>query len=103
MAFQEGNQLSKGNEFAAKGRKVEKMIERALLQEDDKRLRLGVEALLDNVAAGERWALEFVRDSIDGKPKQQVDLGGQKDNPINVTHGLSESVTSIIDDIIRQR
>lgn len=71
MAFEEGNQA------AAKGRKIEKMIERALVQEDDKRLREGVEKLLDNVANGERWALEFVRDSIDGKPKQQVVGSGE--------------------------
>lgn len=66
-----------GNEYAAKGRRVERMIERALKQEDDKRLREGVEKLLDNVANGERWALEFVRDSIDGKPKQQVVGSGE--------------------------
>jgi hypothetical protein len=64
--------FEEGNQAAAKGRKVEKLIERALLQEDDKRLRQGIEKLLDSVAEGERWALEFVRDSIDGKPKQQV-------------------------------
>ena len=70
-----------GNKAAAKGRKVERMISRALLQEDDKRLRLGIESLLDKVAEGERWALEFVRDTLDGKPKQQVDLGNADDEP----------------------
>lgn len=69
--------FEEGNQAAAKGRKVEKLIERALLQEDDRRLREGVEKLLDNVAQGERWALEFVRDSIDGKPKQQVVGSGE--------------------------
>lgn len=71
MAFEAGNQA------AAKGRKVERMIERALVQEDDKRLREGVEQLLDNVAKGERWALEFVRDTIDGKPTQKVIGSGE--------------------------
>jgi len=75
MAFEVGNKL------AAKGRKVEKMIERALLQEDDKRLRQGIECLLDKVAEGERWALEFVRDTLDGKPKQQLDLANADDEP----------------------
>jgi hypothetical protein len=91
--------FEKGNQDAAKGRKVEKMIERALTQEDDKRLRQGVEALLNKVAEGERWALEFVADRLDGKPKQAVDLGGQPDNPINVNHGLSETLNSLISDI----
>ena len=78
MAFEPGNKI------AAKGRKVEKMIERALLQEDDKRLREGVEVLLDLVATGERWAFEFVRDSIDGKPSQSVAISGDADNPIQL-------------------
>ena len=71
-----------GNDYAAKGRRVEKLIERALKQEDDKRLRAGVEKLLDAVSEGERWALEFVTDRLDGKPRQAVDVGGQGDNPL---------------------
>lgn len=63
-----------GNQASAKGRKVERMLERALLQDDDRRLREGVEKLLDLFAAGERWAMEYVRDTLDGKPKQRVDL-----------------------------
>jgi hypothetical protein len=93
MPFEEGNQA------AAKGRKIEKMIERACLQEDDKRLRQGVEVLLDKVAEGERWALEFLRDSTDGKPRQAVDVGGQQDNPINVTHGLSDALIDMLKEI----
>lgn len=75
-------QFEEGNKAAAKGRRVEKLIERALLQEDDKRLREGVEKLLDSVSKGERWALEFVTDRLDGKPRQAVDVGGQSDNPL---------------------
>lgn len=78
MAFEEGNKAS------AKGRKVEKMIERALVQEDDRRLREGVEALLDKVAEGERWALEFVADRLDGKPKQAVELSSDPENPFQL-------------------
>lgn len=72
----------KGNDYAAKGRIVEKMIHRALLQEDSLRLRKGVEKLLDQVAEGERWALEFVTDRLDGKPKQAVELSGDGDSPL---------------------
>jgi hypothetical protein len=84
MAFEEGNQL------ASKGRKVEKMIERALVQEDDRRLREGVEKLLDNVANGERWALEFVRDSIDGKPKQAII--GDPENPLTIINKIERVI-----------
>lgn len=74
--------FEEGNQAAAKGRRVEKLIERALLQEDDRRLREGVEKLLDAVSEGERWALEFVTDRLDGKARQVVDVGGQSDNPL---------------------
>lgn len=86
MAFEEGNQL------AAKGRKVEKMIERALLQENDKRLREGIEKLLDNVANGERWALEFVTDRLDGKPAQAMTLKGDLDNPLTVISKIERAI-----------
>jgi hypothetical protein len=69
MPFQEGNTLG------AKSRRVERMLERAVLQDDEKRLRQGVEKVLDLFAEGERWAVEFVRDTLDGKPKQAVDVG----------------------------
>ena len=81
-----------GNEYASKGRRVEKLIERALKQEDDKRLRAGVEKLLDAVSEGERWALEFVTDRLDGKPRQAVDVGGQADNPL-----VTELVVKVIE------
>lgn len=85
-------QFEEGNKAAAKGRRVEKLIERALLQEDDKRLREGVEKLLDAVSEGERWALEFVTDRLDGKPRQAVDVGGQADNPL-----VTELVVKVIE------
>jgi hypothetical protein len=78
MAFEEGNKA------AAKGRMVEKLLERILLQEDSRRLRLGLEALMDKVADGDQRALEFVTDRLDGKARQAIDLGGQEDNPLNV-------------------
>ena len=84
----------KGNDYAAKGRKVEKMLERALLQEDDRRLRLGIENVLNKLADGERWALEFVTDRLDGKARQAVDIGGQENNPL---------VTEIIVKVIEAR
>jgi hypothetical protein len=82
----------KGNDYAAKGRRVEKMIERALMQENDRRLREGVEKLLDQVASGERWALEFVTDRLDGKPRQAVDIGGQEDNPL-----ITELIVKVVE------
>lgn len=78
MAFEEGNKL------AAKGRKVEKMLERICLQEDDRRLREGLEVVMDLVSKGDKWAIEFTTDRLDGKPKQTV--GADPDNPFPDVH-----------------
>lgn len=66
--------FEKGNQEAAKGRKVEKMLERILVQEDDKRLRQGLEVVMDLVAKGDKWAIEFITDRLDGKPKTTNDM-----------------------------
>ena len=73
-----------GNEYAAKGRTVEKLIERINVQEDNKRLRAGLEKLMDRLADGDQRALEYVTDRLDGKAKQQVDLGNADDKPFRV-------------------
>ncbi len=86
MAFEEGNQA------AAKGRTVEKLIERINLQEDSKRLRKGLEALMDKVADGDQRALEFVTERLDGKARQAIDVGGQQDNPL-----VTEIIVKVIE------
>jgi hypothetical protein len=68
--------FEEGNQAAAKGRKVEKMLERILLQDDDKRLRQGLETVMDKFAEGERWAVEFVTDRLDGKAVQKIEGTG---------------------------
>lgn len=78
-------QFEEGNKAAAKGRTVEKLLERILLQEDSRRLRQGLEVLMNKVADGDQRALEFVTDRLDGKPKQAIDVGGQQDNPVVTT------------------
>lgn len=73
--------FEKGNTFGAKRRMLHDALKRAVMQDDGERLRRGIEALLDKVAEGERWALEFLRDTLDGKPKQQLEVHGDEDNP----------------------
>jgi len=68
MPFQPGNKLS------AKGRRVERILERACAQDDDKRIREGVEKVLDLFAQGDKWAVEFVTDRLDGKARQSMDV-----------------------------
>lgn len=84
--------FEEGNQAAAKGRTVEKLIERINLQEDNKRLRQGLEALMDKVADGDQRALEFVTERLDGKARQAVDVGGQTDNPL-----VTEIIVKVIE------
>ena len=63
-----------GNTHGAKTRRVERMLERAVAQDDGARLRKGVERLLDLFAEGDRWAVEFVTEQLDGKKPQQLNV-----------------------------
>ena len=57
-------------------------LTRALKQEDGKRVRAAAEKLLDLAAAGEAWAIKELRDTLDGKPSQAIDLGSDPDRPM---------------------
>lgn len=71
-----------GNQNAAKAKVFGDALRKACVQEDFKRLREGVEQLLEQASCGERWALEMVRDTLDGKPKQQVEVAGEDGGPM---------------------
>ena len=49
-------------------------LERAVVQDDGKRLRAAAEKLLDLAAEGESWAIAQLADRLDGKPTQAVDV-----------------------------
>ncbi len=57
-------------------------LERAITQDDGKRLRGAAEKLLDLAEAGEPWAVKELADRLDGKVAQSLTLGGDPDNPI---------------------
>lgn len=72
---------------ANSGRRKQSYITDALLVEikarekggDLRGLRKMAVSIMDLAEGGERWAAEFVRDTVDGKPMQQVSLGGDPD------------------------
>lgn len=61
-----------GNTNASKSKPFWHAIDRAIAQEDGKRLRQAAEKLLDAAAAGEDWAIKELGDRLDGKPAQAV-------------------------------
>ena len=74
---------------ANSGRK-DKFVREALLMEmkerekasDRKGMRLLASKAWDLAEAGERWATEYIRDTLDGKPAQSVQVGGDPQNPL---------------------
>lgn len=53
-------------------------------ESDPQGLRKIVGKVVDLAEAGERWAAEFVRDTIDGKPTQAIVGGDEDDNPVAI-------------------
>lgn len=82
MAWEKGQ--SGNPEGPVKQKRFYAALDRAIVQEDGKRLRDAAEKLLDFAAAGEAWAIQQLADRLDGKPAQQVALTGADDGPLVV-------------------
>lgn len=75
---------------ANSGRRKQTYITDALMMEikareaegDKAGLRRMAVKIMDLAETGERWAAEYVRDTIDGKPMQQVEISGDEENPL---------------------
>ena len=63
-----------GSTNAHKSRMVEQALKRAVMADDGARLRNGVEAQLTKFSEGDQAAAVWVRDTLDGKPKQAIDI-----------------------------
>lgn len=61
-----------GNTNATKAKPWRDAIDRALAQDNGKKLRTIAEKLLDAAAAGEGWAIKELGDRIDGKAIQPI-------------------------------
>lgn len=81
--------------MGARGPKGDKLISDALrvamlrdakTQDDEGKARKRVHAMAEKMAElaedGDQFAVQFVTDRLEGKPKQAVDHGGQDDNPL---------------------
>lgn len=76
-----------GNQNARKSRMFEQALTRAIKQRDLKdgdgeTLRKAAEALLDMAVAGRLDAVKELRDTLDGKPKQQTEITGADGGPV---------------------
>jgi hypothetical protein len=71
-----------GNAYAAKDKVVRQALWRAFARDDWEDFHRGIDAVKAAFAAGEQWAVIFVRDTMDGKPAQTIQ--GDPDAPITV-------------------
>jgi hypothetical protein len=76
MAFKKGNQLG------ANSKRVQSLLERLATQDDSRKLRAGLEKVMELFAEGDKWAIEYVTDRLDGKAAQTTN--------VNVTRHLKE-------------
>ncbi len=80
MPFKPGESGNPGGRNAAKP--FLDAVNRAVKQDDGKRLRDCAERLLDLAAIGEPWAVQMLADRLDGKPKQQTEVTGADGAPL---------------------
>lgn len=81
-----------GNQNAVKeNRRFSDTLNRAIAQDDSKRLRAAVEKLLDKAADGEPWALGMLGDRLDGKPAQAITGADGGNLKVEVVTGVPES------------
>lgn len=73
-----------GNNNAGKNKVWRDALDRAIAQDDGKRLRAAAEKLLDLAEAGEGWAVKELGDRLDGKAAQQLIHTGDADTPLVV-------------------
>jgi hypothetical protein len=76
--------FQKGNQLAKKKRKFEDAIHKALSVEDYQALRRIAHKVLALAEEGERWAVELLRDTLDGKPAQQVIATDTEGRPLAI-------------------
>ena len=65
-------------------------LDRAIAQDEGRRLREAAEALLDAASNGEPWAINALADRLDGKPAQSI--VGDSDSPLEVLHRIERVI-----------
>lgn len=86
---------------ANSGRKRNQLVTDSLLLEikareaegDRKGLRKMAVTVMDLAEGGERWAVEFIRDTVDGKPMQRTEVTGEDGGPLE----FSQIIRKIVD------
>lgn len=76
--------FEKGNQLAARGGEFKAAIKRAMAQDDYQGLRTIANKVYELAQEGERWAVELLRDTLDGKPAQQIVATDTEGRPLAI-------------------
>ena len=68
MAFEKYNQIGKNP------KQVQALLERIVKQDNAQKLRQGLEKVMDMFADGDKWAIDYVTDRLDGKATQTTNV-----------------------------
>ncbi len=80
MPFEPGQS---GNPTGAKpNKRFLDALNRAIAQDDSKKLREAAEKVLEFASAGEPWAVQFLADRLDGKAHQSTSLENSDGSPL---------------------
>jgi len=74
-----------GNQFRAGAKIISDALRKCVVQDDRGRLAKMCESLLDGAAEGDLNAAAFIRDTLDGKPKQAVEMTGEDGGPVEMS------------------
>ena len=78
-----------GNTNGGKGRQFYRRVLALCEQEEYSRLNKAAEKVLDEAAGGQEWAIVLLRDTLDGKPKQQTEITGADGGPVFIKTGIA--------------
>lgn len=73
-----------GNQYAAKDHLFESVLRREVKSDNGKRLRRGMTMIVDRYAqTGDLACAVFIRDTLDGKPKQRMEVDDKQGNALS--------------------
>ena len=90
QARENAREANKGNTNSSKNnRLLNQTLNRAIVQEDGKRARAIVEALLAKAEDGDMTAIKEIFDRIEGKAIAKTEISGADGSPIPLNIGIS--------------
>ena len=92
-AREKAREVNKGNNYSSKNnRLLNDTLKRILIQDDAKRARRIMEALVSKAEDGDTKAIDMVLDRVEGKVVQENKLSGDSEQPliVNVVTGIDD-------------